>query len=116
MTTKLITRSEKLQALRLNFISQLPGMMEQLVVDATGGGEASPDPQALARAQRQAHTLAGTAGTFGLMEIYRDARELEELFVSSLQAGRAPESGLLRLRVEALQAAVHRVLLPRKAL
>lgn len=63
---------EKLEALRRRFADRLPGMVLELE-------EACRAPEKLEEAIRRAHTLAGTAGTFGLTELGRLARALEIL-------------------------------------
>jgi chemotaxis protein histidine kinase CheA len=110
VSIKVFTQKERLLALRLNFIHDLPEMMEQLTTDCAGMIDGHPDPDAMARVQRRAHTLAGSAGTFGLAEFSKYARELEDSFVSAQEAGRVPEPASLRLGVAALEAALVQIL------
>ena len=77
------SRAEKLRKLREDFVLQLGGLFDSLS-DACRNGP--PD-----LALRRAHTLAGTAGTFGLGDVSAEARALELLLQDSPASPRAPE-------------------------
>ncbi len=84
-------KQEKLEALRRRFLSRVPVMVRDVVdacVRLLGG---SPDPEGLASALRGAHTLAGTAGTFGLPDVSEAARALEALLRTAQGGGSALE-------------------------
>lgn len=64
-------------------------------------------PPALGELERQAHTLAGTAGTLGFRELGLAARELEELLGRAGEGGAALSPGQqaeISLALAALQA------------
>lgn len=81
MTPLSPSRAEKLKKLRDHFLGQLPGILEEL--------EAACREGALPEAHRRAHTLAGTAGTFGFDDVGRAARALE-LLLQDASAADAP--------------------------
>lgn len=66
-------------------------------------------PSALGALERQAHTLAGTAGTLGFRDVGTAARALEELLVRAGGRGAALTSAQhaeIALAVAALQASL----------
>lgn len=101
------TRAEKLRQLRDNFVRQIPGMLDTLT--------AACRSEAWTEAHRHAHTLAGTAGTFGLEEVGVEARSLELLLQDVPATGGAPDPLVLGERIARLQAAVTRVRPPAQA-
>jgi chemotaxis protein histidine kinase CheA len=73
---------------------------------AMGAGVAPP---ALAELERQAHTLAGTAGTLGFREVGTAAKSLEALLVRAGECGMAltpAQHAEISLAVAALQASL----------
>lgn len=84
------SKQEKLRALRAKFAADLPGLVDALenACRAADGGE----PAAVQEAYRHAHTLAGSAGTFGFVRVMDEARALETLFRAAREAGGYPES------------------------
>ncbi len=66
-------------------------------------------PPALSELERQAHTLAGTAGTLGFREVGLAARALEELLVQAGEGGAAltpAQHAEISLALDALQASL----------
>jgi len=84
------TPQEQFQAFlalqRADYRRALPGKVSQLQAawTALAPGAASA---ALGELERQAHTLAGTAGTLGFRELGLAARSLEELLVRAGAGG-----------------------------
>jgi len=88
---------EKLEALRRRLAERLPGMVAELEDVVRRCLESPADPGRREPAVRGSHTLAGTAGTYGFLDLGRAARGLELL----LRDGAAPvavEAGLAELR------------------
>jgi chemotaxis protein histidine kinase CheA len=102
MGTTPATRQEKLRVLKISFARQVPEIMARIVKGCASALDNPSDPAGLADALRQAHILAGTAGTFGWMGVSVRARDLETLLQSSHEAGRFPESASLSLLVAEL--------------
>lgn len=80
------SKQEKLAALRRSFVGRLPGMVSDVRNACTALLGGTPDPESMTLAVRGAHTLAGTAGTYGLAEVSAVARSLENL-LRPVQAG-----------------------------
>jgi chemotaxis protein histidine kinase CheA len=91
------SKQEKLDALRRSLTARLPGIVTDLESACREHLALPSDAEKAERAVRGAHTLAGTAGTFGHLELGKAARALELLL-----RGRAPaadvEARLLQLR------------------
>ena len=98
------SREEKLRALRARFVADLPGLLDDL--DRACRGAAAGGAASVQEAYRHAHTLAGTAGTFGLMAVAAESRALEAACRAALDAGAAPDGEDLRRRVDLVRAAV----------
>ena len=90
---------EEMDALRAAYRRALPGKIAELgeVLDALY--RAPEDAVHLLDAQFQAHTLRGTAGSFGFPEISTTAGRIEDL-LRELRRGRvAAHGGTARLRL-----------------
>jgi chemotaxis protein histidine kinase CheA len=106
------TPQEQFQAFlalqRADYQRALPGKLAQLQASwlALAPGAA---PSALGGLERQAHTLAGTAGTLGFLEVGAAAKSLEELLVRAGEGGAAltpAQHTEIALAVAALQASL----------
>jgi HPt (histidine-containing phosphotransfer) domain-containing protein len=93
-----MTRAEKLRQLRDDFVRQVPGMLEALAASCDAGN--------YPEAHRRAHTLAGTAGTFGLDEVSVEARAVETYLDSSGPSADPIALGGLVARLNAAAARV----------
>lgn len=68
---------ERLQALREDYVARLPERIADIEQDwAAVAGQAAP--HAGDRLYRKLHSLAGSAGTFGLADLSRQARSIEQ--------------------------------------
>ncbi|MDA8165946.1 MAG: diguanylate cyclase [Desulfobacteraceae bacterium] len=94
----------KLQALRKAFLSQLPGRVAEIETKWTALREGWDAGQAAGLAQLL-HTLAGTAGTFGLAALRTVAKEWEGELKAALAAAAPPVSRPGGDRMAALKAA-----------
>lgn len=65
-------------ALRKNFLEQLPEMTREALAAFARSTERPEAPELLDDARRRLHTMAGTLGTFGYLDLMRDVRMLEE--------------------------------------
>lgn len=97
MSTLLGTKQEKLDALRRALAERLPRIVAELESACREHLALPSDAEKKERAVRGAHTLAGTAGTFGYLELGRSARALEILLGGSAPAADV-EAPLARLR------------------
>lgn len=101
------TPQEQFQAFlalqRADYQRALPGKVAKLQAlwQAQDPGAAPP---ALGELERQAHTLAGTAGTLGFRELGLAARSLEALLVQAGAAGAALSPGQQSEIAQALAA------------
>jgi chemotaxis protein histidine kinase CheA len=85
-----------LQRQRAEYGRRLPASVERLAQLAEGTADFSPQSAALEELEREAHTLAGTSGTFGFVEAASAARVLEQV-VARWRDGLAPgDAGVLR--------------------
>jgi HPt (histidine-containing phosphotransfer) domain-containing protein len=108
------TPQEQFQAFlalqRAEYQRALPGKVAQLqaawVALATGSASSAPG-----ELERQAHTLAGTAGTLGLREVGAAARALEELLIQTGEVG-AALTPVQRSKISAAVDALHASLPP----
>ncbi|RYF44100.1 MAG: Hpt domain-containing protein [Comamonadaceae bacterium] len=75
-----------LESQRADYRHALPARLQQLQAlwTAIDAGAAAPP---LGELERLAHTLAGTAGTFGLREVGQAARALEALLAQAGEGG-----------------------------
>lgn len=100
--------SELLQQYRAAYLSTLPGRLAQL--DALA--DQLPDPalavSVLPALERCAHSLAGSAGTFGLAQLGETARKLEHA-VEEERAG-AGHAGRVLSGVDALRGQLQAVI------
>lgn len=83
--------------IRQEFCAGLPERMEGLgaaLAELSGGFE----PTAAEKLWRQAHSLAGTAGSFGLPDLADPAQELSALGRSWLERGTVPPDDLSAAR------------------
>ena len=72
------------------FAAQLPARLKEAQQLLAACREVPDDDARLLALHRCVHKLAGTAGTFGMPEISREARAIEDLLDTLLaQAGRA---------------------------
>ena len=78
---------EKLRKLREQFRTQMPERLDALRAAWSSVLVADDQPAALGEFHRLIHSLAGTAGTFGLPEISRRAREIEQRVVQLVEQG-----------------------------
>ena len=67
----------ELEGLRDAFRADAAGLVDALAADWDGAGP-EPSPEALRDLVRQAHSLAGTAGSFALAALSARARDVEE--------------------------------------
>ena len=67
----------RLAALRADWQAQLPGRLGELRQAAQACRAAPSDAAALEDLHRRVHMLAGSAGTFGLPDLSRQARAVE---------------------------------------
>jgi HPt (histidine-containing phosphotransfer) domain-containing protein len=81
------SRAEKLRRIRERFLGEL-GSMVAALAEACRAGAASD-------ARLRAHTLAGTAGTFGLAGVSAEARALEDLLADPAALGSPRLAALL---------------------
>jgi len=97
------SKEEKLRALRDRFAADLPALLEDLdrACRAAESGAASD----VHVAHRHAHTLAGTAGTFGLAALSAEARALEAVLRAAQDAGLRPDTADARRRLDRLRQA-----------
>lgn len=84
----MISVAHLLQQQRTAYVQTLPGRLAQLTSLASQLEDPAQAAAALPALERCAHSLAGTAGTFGFAAMGRTARELE-LLVEEAQAGHA---------------------------
>ena len=96
---------KQLAALRVAYAEKLPGKFTELRRLASQA-KASGTPESAEEFQRCAHTLAGTAGSYGLDAVSEAARQLESLIVESTDDRN--EEAMARL-----EAAVDRLFLTR---
>ena len=87
-----------LAGLREAFAAEVAERLPRLRAAAASG-----DPDALATALRDAHSLGSSAVVVGEPEVSRSARAVEQLLLE-WQAGSPPETVRLRDRVDALAA------------
>ncbi len=78
------TLNTRLLDLRDHFIKTVPGRID--AINETLAQCATNDPTAMHRLERQFHTLAGTAGTYGLLEIAAAAGEAEATCADAQEA------------------------------
>ena len=97
MSALMGTRQEKLDALRRSLTARLPGIVADLESACREHLALPSDAEKKERAVRGAHTLAGTAGTFGHLELGRMARVLEMLLRGGASAADV-ETPLAQLR------------------
>ncbi len=76
---------ERMQILRKAFANQMPDRLRQLDDALAGGGGGQEEP--LAVAERVAHSIRGTGGTFGYAELAAAAGVLEGVIKAARQAG-----------------------------
>ncbi len=76
--------AHKLEVLRQSFLQQLPGRLDE--IDTHWKGRVVPgDPKELSTLHRLVHSLTGTSGTFGLMELSEYSRTVEQQLKSLVQ-------------------------------
>jgi chemotaxis protein histidine kinase CheA len=81
---------EAMKRFQQEFALQLPARLREAQQLLAACREAPADDERLLALHRCVHKLAGTAGTFGMPEISRDARAIEDGLDTLLaQAGRA---------------------------
>ena len=97
MSTLLGTKQDKLDALRRSLAARLPGIVADLESACREHLAQPSDAEKKERAVRAAHTLAGTAGTFGYLDLGRTARALELLLRDAAPAADV-EASVVRLR------------------
>ena len=77
MTEKNDSLQEKLRALEAVFLQKLPGKFDE-IIDALNAFEHAPEnKEFLSVLHRHLHTMAGSAGTFGFVELGEQARVFE---------------------------------------
>ena len=76
---------ERMQILRKAFANQMPDRLRQLDDALAGGGGGQEEP--LAVAERVAHSIRGTGGTFGYAELAAAAGVLESVIKAARQTG-----------------------------
>lgn len=76
----------QLAKLRCRYALALPGKVAALEAAVAAQGAGAWQEESCATAYRQAHTLAGSSGTYGFPEIGAGARALEELLKQILDA------------------------------
>lgn len=92
------TLREQMRLLQQGFIARLPARidaMQQAMHQWTAGG----DEAGLRALHRLLHSLAGTAGTFGLPGTGDEARRLEDIVASWLADDRIAESDVTAFTV-----------------
>lgn len=116
------TQAEEFKALmdgmRAEYRADLPDKLRTMALLWEGLARSNPGPAAaeppatrLGELRRLAHTLAGSAQTFGLPEVTSAARELELAFIAAIDdpAALAPGTdAVLRARIEAALAWLRR--------
>jgi HPt (histidine-containing phosphotransfer) domain-containing protein len=111
------TQAEEFKALmegmRAEYRADLLDKLRTIALLWEGLARSNPEPPAtrLGELRRLAHTLAGSAQTFGLPEVTSAARELELAFVAALEDPVALAPGgdaALRERIEAALAWLRR--------
>lgn len=101
MSEQEVNSVEKLRALQQAFEARLPERLG-MIRSAWAGVQQGPDaPAALKELYRLAHSLAGSAGTFGYHRLGKAARQLEELLMQ-INGGVADVAG----RVPAINSAL----------
>lgn len=100
--------AKALSELRQRFARKLPDTLQAITAlfESLSAGSWAPAP--VIDLHRMAHSLAGTAGTFGLPEVSHAARRLETSLQALLDAGTAPTDGSwseLTSRVHGLRSA-----------
>lgn len=69
---------EAMRRFQQEFASQLPARLDEARRKLAACREAPADDERVRELHRCVHKLAGTAGTFGMPEVSRDARAIEE--------------------------------------
>lgn len=100
------SKEAKLRAIRERFAADLPALLEQL--DRACRAAETGAPADVQVAHRHAHTLAGTAATFGLAAVSAGARALEAVLRSAREAGTAPDPLESRRTLVVLREAARR--------
>ncbi len=91
---------EQLEAMKRSYLDRLPGQAEEL--EELNARLRASDADAMPRVEAIVHKLAGTAGSYGLMEISLAATSLDTL----IKQGAAPSS--LEEELDALIALMRR--------
>ncbi|HEX7897474.1 MAG TPA: Hpt domain-containing protein [Planctomycetota bacterium] len=99
MNTLCATKQEKLDALRRRLAERLPGIVAELEAACREQLAAPADAVKLELAVRGSHTLAGTAGTYGYLELGQAARALELLLRAGTAAAGDVETHLAQVRL-----------------
>lgn len=89
---------EKLDALRRRLAERLPGIVAEIETACREWMAAPADAARHEKAVRTSHTLAGTAGTYGYLELGQAARALELLLRGGAPLGDV-EAQMGRLRL-----------------
>lgn len=115
MATQAEEFRELMDGMRAEYRADLPAKLRTLSLLWQGldGAQAEPAATRLGELRRLAHTLAGSATTFGMPEVTEAARELEQAFVAVMEDPSAlgtgtPGGAALRARVVAALDALRR--------
>ena len=100
-----------LAKLRADYAAQLPDTVAQMAQTWRRVLAAELPPAALSELLRMAHSIGGSATTFGLPAASEAARALERLLEGCADSGRLPERGA-QDRIAALLAALLRAAAP----
>ncbi|WP_193170452.1 Hpt domain-containing protein [Nisaea nitritireducens] len=63
------------------------GVIERNWSEITSGSDDAKNPEALEFVKREAHTIAGTSGTYGYADVSKSAKELEVLCIRLMDQG-----------------------------
>ena len=106
----------QLAKLRCKYGLALPGKVAALEAAVAAQSASAWQEESCATAHRQAHTLAGSSGTYGFPEICAAARALEDLLRQTLDARtllspiqKTQADGLLAILREQAAAAIRKV-------
>ncbi|SNS33758.1 Hpt domain-containing protein [Noviherbaspirillum humi] len=86
-----------LKALELEFSDRLPAILHDIAASLDTLRAAPADAEALETAYRQLHSLAGSAGTFGMPDLGLEAKELERMVTAARAAGRLEAADISHL-------------------